>query len=33
MDKAKDLGATKFVVKATIGLDEIIPEIEKMVRG
>ncbi len=30
MDRAKDLGAVKFVVKASIGLDGIIPEIEKV---
>lgn len=30
IEKATDLGATKFVVKATIGLDGIIPEIEKL---
>ena len=33
IDKAKDLGALKFVVKASIGLDSIIPEIEKIVKG
>ncbi len=33
IDLAKELGAAKFVVKATIGLDEIIPEIEQIVRG
>lgn len=33
IDQAKELGAAKFVVKATIGLDEIIPEIEQIVRG
>jgi PleD family two-component response regulator len=32
IDKAKDLGALKFVVKASIGLDSIIPEIEKIVK-
>ena len=30
IEKAHDLGATKFVVKATIGLDGIIPEIENL---
>lgn len=33
IEKAKELGATKFVVKASIGLDGIIPEIEKMVKA
>jgi PleD family two-component response regulator len=33
MKKAKELGATKFIVKATIGLDNIIPEIERIVKG
>ncbi|HEU5114364.1 MAG TPA: response regulator [Candidatus Paceibacterota bacterium] len=31
--RAKELGAVKFVVKASIGLDGIIPEIEKVVKG
>jgi CheY-like chemotaxis protein len=31
--KAHDLGAEKFVVKATIGLDGILPEIEKIAKG
>lgn len=30
IEKAHELGATKFVVKATIGLDGIIPEIQNM---
>jgi DNA-binding response OmpR family regulator len=30
IEKAHELGAAKFVVKATIGLDGIIPEIEKL---
>lgn len=33
IEKAHDLGATKFVVKATIGLDGIIPEIEQMAKA
>ena len=33
IEKAHELGAVKFVVKASIGLDGIIPEIEKIVRG
>lgn len=33
IEKAHGLGATKFVVKATIGLDGIIPEIEKLARA
>ena len=33
IEKAHELGAAKFVVKASIGLDGIIPEIEKMVKG
>ncbi len=32
IEKAHELGAAKFVVKASIGLDGILPEIEKMVR-
>jgi len=32
IEKAKDLGAVKFVVKASIGLDGIIPEIEKAIK-
>ena len=32
MDRAKELGAVKFVVKASIGLDGILPEIEKIAR-
>ncbi len=32
IEKARELGAAKFVVKASIGLDGIIPEIEKMVK-
>ena len=32
IEKATDLGAAKFVVKASIGLDGILPEIEKMVK-
>lgn len=33
IEKAHDLGATKFVVKATIGLDGIIPEIENLAQS
>ncbi len=33
IEKAHDLGATKFVVKATIGLDGIIPEIENLAQA
>jgi len=33
IEKARELGAVKFVVKASIGLDGIIPEIEHIVRG
>lgn len=33
IEKAKELGAAKFVVKASIGLDGIIPEIQKMVKA
>lgn len=33
IDRARELGAVKFVVKASIGLDGIIPEIEKIVRA
>ncbi|MEN9622155.1 MAG: hypothetical protein RLZZ67_589 [Candidatus Parcubacteria bacterium] len=33
IEKAHELGAVKFVVKASIGLDGIIPEIEKIARG
>ncbi|HVU06252.1 MAG TPA: response regulator [Candidatus Paceibacterota bacterium] len=29
--RARELGAARFVVKATIGLDGIIPEIEKVI--
>ncbi len=32
IEKAHELGAVKFVVKASIGLDGIIPEIEKIIR-
>ncbi len=32
IEKAKELGAAKFVVKASIGLDGIIPEIERMAK-
>ncbi|HVT75091.1 MAG TPA: response regulator [Candidatus Paceibacterota bacterium] len=31
--RATELGAAKFVVKASIGLDGIIPEIEKVIEG
>ena len=30
IDRAKELGVVKFIVKATIGLDEIVPEIIKV---
>lgn len=31
IDRAKELGAAKFVVKASIGLDGILPEIERLI--
>ena len=27
VDRAKELGAEKFIIKATVGLDQIVPEI------
>ncbi|MBI5133877.1 MAG: response regulator [Candidatus Taylorbacteria bacterium] len=30
IQRAKELGAAKFIVKAAVGLDEIVPEIEKI---
>jgi CheY-like chemotaxis protein len=33
IEKAHELGAAKFVVKASIGLDGIIPEIKKIVKA
>jgi CheY-like chemotaxis protein len=32
IERAKELGAAKFLVKAKLGLDEIIPEIEKFAK-
>jgi DNA-binding response OmpR family regulator len=32
IQKAKELGAVKFIVKAAVGLDEIVPEIEKIIK-
>lgn len=32
IQRAKELGAAKFIVKASVGLDEIVPEIEKIVK-